>query len=281
MVDGPFRSLSAREVDAGHCLFCGAIRGAEDSACWRCKVEQLRAPCAACHAPKLVDLDLCSCGAMTHSETRAAGPIACLRCSGELVAHALDDGRIVLLECSSCRGCFVRPHAWSTLIDAVGREEDVKLGDVVPAPPGAGASREDMFRFIRCPVCSEEMDRVHFAARAEAVIDVCRAHGTWFDGAELVMVVAIFRRLEAGEAVGGETPEEPPPEGPALPQWKKEMLDRSLYEMEGSLQRLQDPRRQRLAHRTDHGNQAELDSTLRGILRDNVARMRGDAPPRR
>jgi Zn-finger nucleic acid-binding protein len=44
------------------------------------------------------------------------------------------------------------------------------------------------------------MNRVHFAGRSKVVLDVCHAHGWWFDAGELQRIVA-FLRDEASAVV--------------------------------------------------------------------------------
>ncbi len=39
--------------------------------------------------------------------------------------------------------------------------------------------------YIKCPVCSQIMNRVNFGARSGVIIDKCSEHGIWLDGGEL------------------------------------------------------------------------------------------------
>jgi Zn-finger nucleic acid-binding protein len=39
--------------------------------------------------------------------------------------------------------------------------------------------------YIKCPVCSQLMNRVNFGVRSGVIIDRCKAHGIWLDGGEL------------------------------------------------------------------------------------------------
>jgi Zn-finger nucleic acid-binding protein len=39
--------------------------------------------------------------------------------------------------------------------------------------------------YIKCPVCSQLMNRVNFGVRSGVIIDRCKAHGVWLDGGEL------------------------------------------------------------------------------------------------
>ena len=45
-------------------------------------------------------------------------------------------------------------------------------------------------RYMPCPLCHASMNRVNFGRVSGVIIDVCKAHGTWFDAGELTRVVA-------------------------------------------------------------------------------------------
>jgi Zn-finger nucleic acid-binding protein len=59
------------------------------------------------------------------------------------------------------------------------------LGNAPPTP--AYAQQRSMY--IACPDCGQMMNRVNFARQSGIILDVCRAHGTWFDSSELERVV--------------------------------------------------------------------------------------------
>jgi Zn-finger nucleic acid-binding protein len=58
--------------------------------------------------------------------------------------------------------------------------------------PAAHAS--EPVRYLHCPACKGVMNRVHFAHRSGIVVNVCRAHGTWFDTGELTAVIEFVGR---------------------------------------------------------------------------------------
>ena len=43
--------------------------------------------------------------------------------------------------------------------------------------------------YIRCTVCQNLMNRRSFAQGSKVIVDVCRAHGTWFDANELPRII--------------------------------------------------------------------------------------------
>lgn len=67
--------------------------------------------------------------------------------------------------------------------------------------------REREVHYARCPTCSQPMSRMNFGTRSGIVVDVCRAHGTWFDRGELDAVLDFVRE---GGIEGEITPPGPP-----------------------------------------------------------------------
>lgn len=51
---------------------------------------------------------------------------------------------------------------------------------------------------VFCPVCKEQARRVEVAGTVH-VVDVCDAHGTWFDCDELTAFVEAFKEQRAGD----------------------------------------------------------------------------------
>ena len=47
--------------------------------------------------------------------------------------------------------------------------------------------------YIPCPVCSSFMNRVNFAHCSHVVVNICKAHGTWFDKDQLRRIVEFIR----------------------------------------------------------------------------------------
>jgi Zn-finger nucleic acid-binding protein len=48
----------------------------------------------------------------------------------------------------------------------------------------------DEVKYVPCPQCHTKMNRVNFGKVSGVIVDVCRAHGTWFDGGELTRIVS-------------------------------------------------------------------------------------------
>ncbi len=141
--------------------------------------------------------------------------------------HLADElaGAAVLHECPSCRGVFLDNTSLQSILSRRGvlapNERPAQFVDgTPPALPERGryldgtppATPErghylDQVRYLPCPLCKELMNRVNFGRRSGVIVDVCAAHGTWFDAGELARAVNFVakggllesRRMEAKE----------------------------------------------------------------------------------
>jgi Zn-finger nucleic acid-binding protein len=115
----------------------------------------------------------------------------CPRCgTAELVAHLL--GETNLDECARCGGVW---------IDAVTLEKLIKSRDEQAAVLSGGGpyleveayahstSALEVPRYLPCPECSQLMNRKNFGGNSGVIVDICKAHGTWFDRDELGRIV--------------------------------------------------------------------------------------------
>ncbi len=128
---------------------------------------------------------------MDHPYRVAAAPsgLACPRCDGiSLTRRSL--GHVTVDECGRCRGVFVSAAALAAIVDDIGLYDQVRTAYPVGPTRDPGGPM-----YIKCPRCTDVMNRRLFAPGAQVVVDVCRQHGTWFDPRELPAVVAF---VEAG-----------------------------------------------------------------------------------
>ncbi|HEY5242911.1 MAG TPA: zf-TFIIB domain-containing protein, partial [Polyangiaceae bacterium] len=114
----------------------------------------------------------------------ALGPL-CPRCPRLL----LDDPERSGLSCAACGGVFLVHATLATRIDA---ERPV---DKPAHPPrhASQAQRESAVHYAWCPECRQTMARMNFGGHSGIVVDVCRAHGTWFDRGELEAALDFVR----------------------------------------------------------------------------------------
>jgi Zn-finger nucleic acid-binding protein len=99
-------------------------------------------------------------------------------------------GDTTLLECGECEGIWVDPDSLQAIC-AEREKQAAVLG--VPAPADQTVEFEQQIRYIPCPVCHQLMNRVNFAHCSHVIVDVCKAHGTWFDKNELRRAVEFIR----------------------------------------------------------------------------------------
>lgn len=109
----------------------------------------------------------------------------CPRCNAPLQARP---GRTIA--CSACHGVFVaRDDLASVVQSLVAGQVAVELGDAYRAAPVreqvGTAGIETGVRYLPCPVCGKSMNRKRLIKRLDLTVDICLAHGVWFDAGEL------------------------------------------------------------------------------------------------
>ena len=101
---------------------------------------------------------------------------------------------MVLDECSKCHGVFVDDEAIRLVLDdpqhtrAQALVAELVRAAYNPLPPAGGKM------YVKCPVCSVLMNRKLSPTGAGVVVDVCKAHGTFFDAGELPAIVEHVQR---------------------------------------------------------------------------------------
>ena len=104
----------------------------------------------------------------------------CPRCACELNGGGTDGERT----CESCGGTFLSVRTLRALIEAA------------QASPTTGAYERPQLhldaavRYLSCPVCASPMVMQNFGNSSGVIVDVCAAHGLWFDAGELTQVMS-------------------------------------------------------------------------------------------
>lgn len=109
-------------------------------------------------------------------------------------------GKVTLSECTKCEGLWT-DTATLHQICADQEKQSAILGGAIPLPAAQGRPLEKVV-YVPCPICAKLMNRVNFAKCSGVIVDVCQAHGTWFDKEELRRLVEFIRSgglLEARE----------------------------------------------------------------------------------
>ena len=130
------------------------------------------------------DIDLRGIHYYTTHESET--PRICPRCAVPLATIDLNlQGKFLIDRCNQCLGLFFDPGELDALLDALVANVYEING---PGLDAINLHREpDSYpvSYIKCPVCSQLMNRVNFGARSGVIIDRCKAHGVWLDGGEL------------------------------------------------------------------------------------------------
>jgi Zn-finger nucleic acid-binding protein len=106
-----------------------------------------------------------------------------------LVHVVAADGTSAFEECHGCGGAFVDLE---TLAWAQAHADELRSQSGVASIAGTAAHSLD--RYVKCPRCRDVMNRKVFGKRSGVIVDVCRAHGTWFDAGELARALDFVRR---------------------------------------------------------------------------------------
>jgi Zn-finger nucleic acid-binding protein len=120
-----------------------------------------------------------------HAGTGAGlGPL-CPRCPRSLVDDTEREG----LCCAACGGVLLSHAMLATMVESA-RPTGESTGR---ARHAARIPKESEVHYAPCPECRQVMARMDFGRRSGIVVDVCRSHGTWFDGRELEAALDFVR----------------------------------------------------------------------------------------
>ena len=103
------------------------------------------------------------------------GALSCAQCGGGFCSRSVLEGLLRQVEISPPAGAYARPS--------------LSLAGPV--------------RYVACPVCSKLMLRRNFGETSGVVVDVCSAHGVWFDRGELGAILEYCASGELAKAEAG------------------------------------------------------------------------------
>lgn len=172
------------------CPSCGGHLNVGSRACPFCNCTVATTRCPACTAWNLADAHHCSsCG---RAIPRGDAPeqrshLQCPRCFRPLTHRRYAE--LDIDECDTCGGLLIEP----AMLDRIVESRDATTG-LHLALPRRAYQRETTVSYIRCPVCGKTMNRQAFGRISGVIVDVCRAHGVWFDAGELAEVLAFVSR---------------------------------------------------------------------------------------
>jgi Zn-finger nucleic acid-binding protein len=185
----------ARQAAELTCPQCGAGVAPNASDCAHCNHHLLVKACPRClsrvfhghkHCPECGSELSLAATAETTTER------ACPRCETMLSPRLVAD--VVVDECMQCRGLFLDQLAVQRVItDRQQARAEALLGSL-PSTVSADRPEKTGKLYIKCPICKVVMNRKLFGAGAGVVIDVCRAHGTFFDVGELPVIITYVQQ---------------------------------------------------------------------------------------
>jgi Zn-finger nucleic acid-binding protein len=191
----PFRTAEARPVEASmmKCPYCGGPCASDVRACPHCNVELASVRCPHCFSLHFTGSRFCArCGKELELEPLLdATDAPCPRCDKPLSVFGgtLPDElekTLPLHECTGCGGVFV---SQKTLDAIVARESPPPEASAHVRSQNPSLRHPDTVRYVKCPLCHVLMNRVNFGKRSGVIVDVCKAHGVWFDKGELTEAI--------------------------------------------------------------------------------------------
>jgi len=132
----------------------------------------------------LNDTNLQSAGIRASGEV---GSRSCPRCQGVKLQIIGIQRHAEVDRCEHCHGIFFDNGELEHLVEALASKPGWVDKDRLNAIVREETPTEDFknFTYLKCPECSEMMQRKAYGAKSGVVTDRCRKHGTWLDGGEL------------------------------------------------------------------------------------------------
>jgi Zn-finger nucleic acid-binding protein len=125
---------------------------------------------------------------MARQEAAVPEGAACPACAAVLTRSRL--GELEIQDCRTCGGLWLDRAVFEALGES--RERQGAVLGALPAPASAPGAVLGPVIYRPCPACGQKMNRVNYARRSGVVLDVCKAHGLWFDQDELRRVLAFI-----------------------------------------------------------------------------------------
>lgn len=180
--------------NAARCHGCGARNAARARACLYCGASLATASCPACFTLNPAHYRHCSqCGGDLQAPARVLEDerdrqLTCPRCEEALEARLLAD--TLVDQCSQCGGMFLDHEVLHGVLDDHQRQAPLRQR-LLQLPAAADLPDPRQVVYLRCPECATFMNRRNPAHRSGIIVDVCAAHGVWFDDRELAILMQL------------------------------------------------------------------------------------------
>jgi Zn-finger nucleic acid-binding protein len=171
-----------------HCPSCGAAVSDGHTQCQYCGALLKTIACAKCFGLMFLGSQFCP-----HCGASALDPVIgqavahqCPLCNQPL--HSVTIGAATLEECIPCAGIWVRQTDFNAICASSESQAAAMTLPVRLMPTG-----DVKFHYLKCPTCSNLMNRTNYAHTSGVVINVCKDHGIWFDHDGLRRVIEFIR----------------------------------------------------------------------------------------
>ena len=178
-----------------NCPNCGAAISSDSPLCRYCESKLATVACASCFGMMFIGSRHCPhCGAA--AATPGVSELASLKCPRcKVCMSSISLGGEAMRECEHCGGLWLEVAAFERICTSREQQSAV-LGGAALSPSSQlhANSISEKVRYVPCPQCGQLMNRINFARCSGVIVDVCRAHGTWFDRDELREIIEFTRR---------------------------------------------------------------------------------------
>ncbi len=183
--------LLAMQAETLNCPNCGAAISSDSPRCRYCESKLAAVACPSCFAMMFAGSRHCPhCGAAAaDAKTADLAVLKCPRCKIDMASIQL--GSETMRECEQCDGLWVEVAEFEKI--CASREEQAAVLGRASSAPNDPAPGETTIRYIPCPHCAQLMNRINFARCSGVIVDICKAHGIWFDRDELSRIIQFVR----------------------------------------------------------------------------------------
>lgn len=160
---------------------------ANSGKCAHCNAALTHGQVRCVYCGGLTDVDLS--GRHYYSTHQPEKPRICAGCGQEMKTINLQsqDKPFYIERCENCMGLFFDPGEIDAFIDDAVREvysiDHLRLFGMLQEP------RTEVVRYVKCPVCSNVMNRINFGKSSGVILDHCREHGLYLDAGELKRIL--------------------------------------------------------------------------------------------
>ncbi len=109
----------------------------------------------------------------------------CPHCNIEMLSiKVLQNYNIIIEKCPRCSGMFFDMQEMENLLRLLVKEKD-EIVNRIDGSDFKPVNFQDSVRYINCPVCGKQMQRICFEKDSGVVYDFCMGHGIFLDAGEL------------------------------------------------------------------------------------------------